>query len=129
MLYLVLLLYILPQARRSYSYQQSDSDLLLNPSDELEATPSHNTQGSELKHPLMQSTTVTSSAATTNRSTALPSHGIVTTPPRNQTRSPGATFRVPTAPKSALSVRRSARLAATKRELVHVRVCECEMKM
>ena len=72
----------------------------------------------------MQSTTIASSTTVTNQNSGLPSHDTVTTPPRSPAGSPGTVFRVPAAPKSALSVRRSARLAAGKRELgAHVRMC------
>ncbi len=86
-----------------------------NLSDQSELSASPEVQESEFTHPLMHTTTVTASTPGTNRK---PGRDM-TTPPRTVPRGTG--LRAPST-KSALSVRRSIRLATNKRDL-QVKLC------
>ena len=98
------------------------------PIDQFDTPPTLDTQGSEFTHPLMHSTTVAASVSSptiTNQKAGVVSHDALRTPPRRQTTPTGNVFRVP-APKSNVSVRRSARIASTRKINDHtVSVCVC----
>ncbi|XP_064389846.1 cell division cycle protein 27 homolog isoform X2 [Halichondria panicea] len=98
--------------RKSLRLPSADRQSILL--DQSETTTSPDARGSEFTHPLMHSTTVTSSASATNQ---MPARESVTTPPR--TTPPGTGLRIP--PKSSLSIRRSARLAGGKRDVQSTR--------